>query len=76
MPAPHRNTARRVIDPWRFVYLLESPPGIPSSGPMAVSSLDYCENLIEAGWLVTGPYVLDPAAAVQAQHELAGKLLD
>lgn len=74
MPAPHVNDhpkARRAVYPWRYVYLLEAPAGVPSPGPMVVSSLDYCENLIEAGYLVTGPYVLDPSAQVQAQDEVA-----
>lgn len=79
MPLPHHNkpTARRVLEPLRFIYLLEAPAGEPSSGPHVAYSLDYCSELIEQGWLVTGPYVLDPAAALQAQQEIiAGKMLD
>jgi hypothetical protein len=64
----------RVIMPRLRVWFLEAPAGVTSSGPLIVNDIDNitsdCDALIAEGWLVTGPYVLDPAAAVQAQSEV------
>jgi hypothetical protein len=43
---------------------------------MAVYSLDVCQNLIDQGYLVTGPYILDPAAALAADEEVRARQAD
>lgn len=55
--------------PRHKVWILTAPNGDPSRGPEVAYDLNAWQDLIDAGWLVTGPYVLDPAAALQAMRE-------
>jgi hypothetical protein len=64
--------ATHIIQPLQRIWLLEAPVGVSSSGPLVLSEhgLASAQPLVDRGYLLTGPYVLDPAAALQADAEV------
>lgn len=64
--------ATRVILPRSRIWLLEAPAGEWSSGPLVVGEHGLAETkpLVQDGWLLTGPYILDTDAALKAAAEV------
>lgn len=59
---------RRSMPPHQ-VWLLEPPEGGHTTLLQSEHALTSAQPLIEAGWLLTGPYTLDPEAGVAAARE-------
>lgn len=68
--------ATHIIPPPQRVWILLAPAAVWSSAPLVSYDLETCEALIDQGYLVTGPYILDPAAALQADQEVRASQAD